>query len=310
MRIRAVSPERALFTHVSGRPRENFSQRTRHATLLKGRLYTLKDWFDGKSEEHLTRDEAHSGLRAVEKVPYKNVPLGKWRLYNVASTSMQRHVASTPMQCSDAASTLPKSWLNVMTLYRRWCDVVYMSWRCIDVDVTLHIRHDITSALMRRCINAMYPLGAFVQHTEYGKVMLFFFYLFPVLSGIKDGTIATIGGTDWFVSRRDYCFLISVNFIYCERCGPPSDTGVSSRSAQIEYFFAFIWLPHRQGYSVGTTAFLWRCVPSGAAHGKTIHTGSFLSLLVASALCSRWGGYGGKTVDTQFHFCACYPHEF
>ena len=38
------------------------------------------------------------------------IPAGTWRKYNVASTSMQRHVDAT-------------------------------SWRCIDVEATLYLRH-------------------------------------------------------------------------------------------------------------------------------------------------------------------------
>ena len=38
------------------------------------------------------------------KIAFRNNPAGKWRLYNVASTSMQRH---------DVASTLIRRYLNV-----------------------------------------------------------------------------------------------------------------------------------------------------------------------------------------------------
>ena len=40
-----VSPEPMLFSHMSGRSRGNFSQRTRYVVLLRGWAWTLKDWF-------------------------------------------------------------------------------------------------------------------------------------------------------------------------------------------------------------------------------------------------------------------------
>ena len=45
-----------------------------------------------------------------------SIPAGTWRLYNVVSTSMQRH---------DVASTLRRRCIDVicMTLHRRWGDV-------------------------------------------------------------------------------------------------------------------------------------------------------------------------------------------
>ena len=40
-RICAVSPEPNLFAQVSGRLRGNFSQRTRHVVLLRGRIFLI-----------------------------------------------------------------------------------------------------------------------------------------------------------------------------------------------------------------------------------------------------------------------------
>ena len=52
LRISVVSPGHRLFANVSSRRRGQFSQRTRRAALIRGRACVLKDWFDGKSEEH------------------------------------------------------------------------------------------------------------------------------------------------------------------------------------------------------------------------------------------------------------------
>ena len=41
--IYTVLPEPMLFAHVSGKPRENFSQRTRHGVSLRVQACTLKD---------------------------------------------------------------------------------------------------------------------------------------------------------------------------------------------------------------------------------------------------------------------------
>ena len=66
--------------------------------------------------------------RANPTANFSRSPAGRWRLYNVVSTSMQRH---------DVASTL--------------------TWRCINVMCPMQ-RHDVVSTLRRRCINVMCPL--------------------------------------------------------------------------------------------------------------------------------------------------------
>ena len=66
----------------------------------------------------------------------------RWRLYNVASTSMQRH---------DVASTLRRRYINV-SLY--------------NVASTSIQRHDVASTLRRRCINVMCPLGIFSPQSK------------------------------------------------------------------------------------------------------------------------------------------------
>ena len=43
LRIRAVSPEPLLFAHVIGRPRGNFSQRTRHVSWLRQSSRKVQD---------------------------------------------------------------------------------------------------------------------------------------------------------------------------------------------------------------------------------------------------------------------------
>ena len=43
LHIRIVSPEPVLFVHVSGRPRENCSQRTGHVVSLRGWACAVKD---------------------------------------------------------------------------------------------------------------------------------------------------------------------------------------------------------------------------------------------------------------------------
>ena len=58
-------------------------------------------------------------LTDLLKFPYfsKSLPAGAWRIYNVASTSMQRHdVASTSMQRHDVASTLRWRYIYIMCL--------------------------------------------------------------------------------------------------------------------------------------------------------------------------------------------------
>ena len=124
---------------------------------------------------------------------HRYVPAGTWRKYNVASTSMQRHdawrkynVASTSMQRHDVASTLrrgydvastlrrgydvastlrrryiyvvnitsPQRRCNVMTLHRRWGDVIFTSCACRGL---FNIKppqqtHDVnTTSPQRRC---------------------------------------------------------------------------------------------------------------------------------------------------------------
>ena len=48
---------------------------------------------------------------------------------------------------------------------QRRCDVVFTSWRCIDVEATLYLRHDIASTLRRRCIYVM------TLHRRWGDVV-------------------------------------------------------------------------------------------------------------------------------------------
>ena len=43
LRFRSVPPEPIIFVYISGKIRENISQRTRHVTLLRGRTCVLKD---------------------------------------------------------------------------------------------------------------------------------------------------------------------------------------------------------------------------------------------------------------------------
>ena len=72
------------------------------------------------------------GLYCRAYLGYKNRPAGTCCLYNVALTSMQRHL--------------------------RRINVDAKSWRCIDVDATLYQLYDVASALMWRCRNAVCPL--------------------------------------------------------------------------------------------------------------------------------------------------------
>ena len=53
------SSSEMLLAHVSGMPRGNFSQRTRHVASLVVKACALKDWFHGKSEELFSQDMAH-----------------------------------------------------------------------------------------------------------------------------------------------------------------------------------------------------------------------------------------------------------
>ena len=41
----------------------------------------------------------------------------------------------------DVNITSPQRRCNVMTLHRRWDNVIFTSWRCIDVEATLYLRH-------------------------------------------------------------------------------------------------------------------------------------------------------------------------
>ena len=55
----AVLPESMLITHVSGRPRENFSQRTWLVVSQRGWAWALKDWFVGMFKEPFSCHMAH-----------------------------------------------------------------------------------------------------------------------------------------------------------------------------------------------------------------------------------------------------------
>ena len=123
--------------------------------------------------------------------PYKNTIsnyLSTWRKYNVASTSMQRHdVASTLrwryihvmrrwgdviFMAHDVNITSPQRRCNLMTLHRRWVDVIFTSWHastlrrryiyvmCVpwrkyNVASTSMQRHDVASTLWRRYMYVM-----------------------------------------------------------------------------------------------------------------------------------------------------------
>ena len=57
-------------------------------------------------------------------------------------------------------STLIRRCANVMTLHWHFSDVVQMSLRSTDFTTTLYKRHDVASTLLRRCLNATWPLGS------------------------------------------------------------------------------------------------------------------------------------------------------
>ena len=64
--------------------------------------------------------------------------------YHSATVSPYLHVAYVHSQrAHDVNTTSPQRRCNVMTLHRRWGDVVLTStsWRCIDVEPTLYKRH-------------------------------------------------------------------------------------------------------------------------------------------------------------------------
>ena len=63
---------------LSGRPRENFSQRTRYVVLLWGRACALKEWFDGKSKEPFS---SRGG-------PYEALCIGLYNVYSLWNLSL------------------------------------------------------------------------------------------------------------------------------------------------------------------------------------------------------------------------------
>ena len=70
-----------LFVHVSGKPRGNFSKKTRHVVLLIGQVCTLKDQIYWKSEEPFSHNAAHH---------YKNKPIQiYWKLYHQKNVNFQ-----------------------------------------------------------------------------------------------------------------------------------------------------------------------------------------------------------------------------
>ena len=92
------------------------------------------------------KKECTNNLRLIVRTLFMkmapgHIPAGTWRLYNVATTSMQRHdVASTLWD--DVASTLwpsPQRRCNVMTLHRRCGDVVLKLCACWDINIALRM---------------------------------------------------------------------------------------------------------------------------------------------------------------------------
>ena len=99
-------------------------------------------------------------------------PSGTWHLYNVASTSMQRHhddVASTlTRRCINFIPADTQRWNNVdSTLIQRQDVESTLNRRCFttlkqhrfNVDSTLIQRLDVESTLNRRCFNVVCLLG-------------------------------------------------------------------------------------------------------------------------------------------------------
>ena len=67
-------------------------------------------------------------MYATNVIHNRPTPADTWHLYNVASTLMQRH---------DVYTTSPQRRCNVMTLHRRWDDVVWTS--CARWDLSLFV---------------------------------------------------------------------------------------------------------------------------------------------------------------------------
>ena len=111
-----------------------------------------------------------------------NQPAHSCSVIRVFIVRMRKHVhLKQPSQrAHDVYTTSSQRRCNVMTLHRRWDDVVSStSWRCIDVKATLYRRynvfstsmqcHDVALTLRRRCIDVTCLLGCILSYPKYAQ---------------------------------------------------------------------------------------------------------------------------------------------
>ena len=128
--------------------------------LLLHQAFLHRYWDDNRIWEH-------------SKNVYASVIGGATEPYRIYSVYPDRQAWANTQRAHDLNITSPKRRCNVMTLHRHWGDVIFTSWRCIDVEVTLYL-HDVNITSPQRRCNVM------TLHRRWGDFIFTTLYLHEV----------------------------------------------------------------------------------------------------------------------------------